>query len=305
MAKQGHVDQRLTNLSIQYKQNEFVGHNIFTETPVDKGSDKYLVYSKGNLFQQTDDKLSKNAQANVVQMASSDATYSVNDYGLKGQISSEDIKNADSPLELEADETEVLTSVIALKREVRQIAVVNAMSVNTASPSTKWTASAGTPVSDIEDAIASMFKRANTAIISQPVWDKMKYNADIIAKIGGGFVGLKQATTDMIAELFGLDKVIIGSARKDANKMPLDASLSYAWGKSLVLAYVDPRMSKKIATFGRLFAQKLGNGKTVQVRKWDDPTIGIGGSRIIQVEHASVEKVISEDFGYHLSDCIA
>jgi len=309
MAKFGHIDKRLTDISIQYNQSEFVGQELFPEMPVKKGSDKYLVYAKGNQFQQVDDNLSKNSQANEVQMAFSDETYSVKDYGLKGYVTPEDIANADDPLQPEADEVEVLTSTILLKREIRAKAVCDGMSTNTASPSTKWTFSAGTPVTDIEAGANAMFRRPNIMIVSRPVWDKMKFNADIIAKIGGGFTGLKVATTDMVAQLFGLEKVIVADSKKDANIQPQSASLSYVWGKSVVLAYVDKRNSKKIVTFGRLFSQKLtangGMGRTFQVRTWEDPSTGLGGRKVIQVEHASVEKLISEDFGYHLTDCIA
>ena len=309
MAKFGHIDKRLTDISIQYNQSEFVGGNLFPEMPVAKGSDKYLVYAKGNQFQSVDDNLSKNSDANEVQLGFTEATYSVKDYGLRGYVTPEDIANADDPLAPEADEVEVLTSTILNKREIRIKAVVDTMSTNTASPSTKWTFSAGTPVTDIEAGANAMFRRPNVMIVSRPVWDQMKFNADIIAKIGGGFTGLKMASEAMVAELFGLEKVIVADAKIDANIQPQSASLSYIWGKSVVLAYVDTRNSKKIVTFGRLFAQKMlangGTGNTFQVRTWEDPSKGLGGRKVIQVEHASVETMISEDFGYHLTDCIA
>lgn len=307
MAKFGHIDKRLTDISIQYNQSEFVGQNLFPEMPVKKGSDKYFVYAKGNQFKQVDDNLSKNSEANEVQMAFSDATYSVKDYGLKGYVTKEDIENADDPLQPEADEVEVLTSTILLKRELRMKAVVDGMSTNTASPGVKWTFSAGTPVTDIEAGANAMFRRPNIMIVSRPVWDQMKFNSDIIGKIGGGFTGLKVATTDMVAQLFGLERVIVADAKKDVNIQPQTSSLSYVWGKSVVLAHVDPRNSKKIITFGRLFSQKIGEGtgSTFQVRTWEDPSKGLGGRKVIQVEHASDEKLISEDFGYHLTDCIA
>ncbi len=303
--KFGHIDKRLTDISIQYKQSEFRASAVFPELPVNKGSDKYLVYAKGNLFQNVNDEMSKNGEADELQFAFSDATYSVKDRGLKGFVTQDDIDNADDPLQPEADEVEVLTSVILLKREIRAKAVIDGMSTNTASPATKWTFAAGDPVSDIEAAANAMFKRPNTMVMSRPVWDLFKFNTNVLAKIGGGFTGLKVATEDMVRQLFGLQSFYVADAKKDANRQPKTASLSYVWGKSTFMAYVDPRQSRKIITFGRLFAKKIGGGPTFQVRTWPEPSKGVGGRKAIQVEHQSVEHMVSEDFGYHLTDCIA
>lgn len=302
--KFGHVDQRLTDVSIAYKQDAFVAQVLFPERPVVKGADLFTVYKKGNAFQVVDDKLAKNADANELQMATSTDTYSVKDYGLRGFITQDDIDNADDPLKPEMDETEALTDAILLGREIRAAAVVSAMSVNTAAVSTKWSTTS-TPITDIEAAANAMFVRPNVMVVSRPVWDALKFNANILAAIGGGFTGLKVATTDMVAQLFGLERVVVAGARKSSTKAPKDPSLSYVWGKSTVLAYVPRALGLKAAVFGALFAKKIAGSATFQVRKWDDPTKGVGGRRVIQVEHQSVEKLIAEDFGYHLSACIA
>jgi hypothetical protein len=98
---------------------------------------------------------------------------------------------------------------------------------------------------------------------------------------------------------------VIGSARKNANKKPLDPSLSRVWGKSVILAYVDNRRGRDVQTFGKTFAQRLTGGQTFRTREWFDPTRGVEGGTWVQVEHRSVEKLISEDFGWYLSDCIS
>lgn len=304
--KKGHVDARLTDVSIQYKQGDFVSDMVFPEMPVVKGADEITVYHKANLFQTPDDHVAKSAEARRVLMSSSTSPYSVIDRALKGEVTETDYLNADNPLDPEIDETEVVTASILLNREIRAHAVAMAIT-NTGSPSTKWTASAGDPVSDIEDAISDMFARPNTIIFSYPVWQQFKYNTNVIAKIGGGFTGLKMATEEMVKGLFGVDFVRVANSRKGANKVPATgaSTLSYVWGKDVMLCYTDPRNARKMATFGRLYAQKFDGGQTFRVRKFRDENAGVGGTTVIQVEHRSVEKVIAEDFGYSLTDCIA
>lgn len=300
--KKGHIDQRLTDVSIAYKNAEFVGGYLFPEKPVVKGADEFTVYKKGNAFQVVDDKMAKFGEASELQIATTTDTYSVKPYALKGFVAQEDIDNADDPLSPEADETEALTNAILLNREIR-CATLAATNSNTAAASAKWDTANGDPVSDIEKACAAMFQRPNTIVISQPVWNAMKFNAKLLAYFGGGSQNLKMATAEMISALFGIQNVVIGGARKSGTKMPKDPSLSYVWGAGCYLGYVVAPALKQ-PTFGCLFSQKINGGSTFQVRKWFEEDRGVGGTSVVQVEHLSVEKIIAEDFGYYISACV-
>jgi hypothetical protein len=299
----------LTDVSVQYKNGSFVGAAVFPEIPVVKGSDKFTVYEKGNMFITEDDTIGKTGDASVIMGGSDTDTYSVQDHALKGFVTEEDRDNADVPLNPEIDITEQLTGAILLNREVRIHTAISGIS-QTTSPGTKWATSTGTPVTDIEAACVACFQRPNVCIISKPVWDKMKYNAELLGTIGGGFAGLKMARIDQIKELFGFDTVLIADARKNtvrAKNATTSATLSYIWGKDVFVGYVDPRATLKSCTFGKLMAQRLGGtgGPTFRVRKWNEPGKGVGGRDWIQVEHRSIEKIVCADVGYYLSACIA
>lgn len=303
MAVKGHINKRLSDVSIQTPQGEFVGQHLFPELPVDKGSDEYTIYDKGNLFKNVDDTMSKMSEAKLVQMAETNASYTCKDRALAGFVAQTDMDNADDPLNPKMDETEVVTSAILLNREIRHAALATSLS-NTSSPVTKWSAG-GTPVKDVQNAIDSLIVAPNTAIISKPVFDALKFNSDVLAKYQGGNTGIQKATIEMLKTLWDLDNIYIGDAQKNATKATKDPVLSRVWGKSMILARVSPRMSKKTQTLGWTFAQKINGRKTFQVREIDEPKKGVGGGMLIQVEHRSIEKIVAQDFGYHLSDCIA
>lgn len=304
MAKLGHISQRLSDIAINYPQGAFVSQYLFPEVPVDKGSDYYTIYNKGNLFQAPDDTISKTGEAREVQLDSGTAEFIVKDRALKALVPQGDIDNADDPLDPQIDKTEVVTQSILLNREIRAQALAASLTTNTSSPSTKWDAANSTPIADIEAAANGMFIRPNTLVMGKQVWDTLKFHADILAAFGGGFSGIKMATLEMIKALFSLDYVVVGSARRSTAKMPKTPSLSYVWGDACHLAYTDNRKAKNIQTFGKLFSQKINKGKTFQTRTWDLPNRGVGGSKAVQVEHKSVEKIIAEDFGWYLSDCL-
>lgn len=303
--KEGHINQRLSDIAFAYKQEGFAGQFLFPEHPVDKGADEYTQFSKGNMFKNVNDVMGKFSEANLVQMSEATATYVAKNYALKGRVAQEDINNADDVLQPKSDKVEVVTSALLLQREIRMQAVAASLTTNKATPSPLWSAGSSTPVLDIEAAANAMFIRPNTLIISRPVWDILKFHAEVLSFFGGGWTSTKMATIEMMKQLFGVDEVIIAGARKNAAKDPNAVALSRVWGKNVHLAFVDPRKGRDIQTFGKMFAQKLDGGKTFQTREWERPEMGVGGSVEVQVEHTSTEKLISEDFGYFLDGCIA
>jgi hypothetical protein len=305
MAKQGHIDQRLTDVSVQYKNGEFVAQQFCPEVPVKFGSDKYTTYDKGNMFISKDDTMSKEGEANIIQGGTSTATYSVNDYGLKSFVNDTDRRNADAPLNPEIDVTEMLMQAIMLQREIRVAALFAGLGSSLyTTPGTKWAPTTGTPVTDIDTVIASMFYPPKIMGIVQTVWDKIKRNTEVLALIGGGNPAIKMATAQMFKDYFQLDNFFIINNKKNTAKAGNTASLSQVWGNSVAMAYVNPTMNVKSATFGKIFAQRQSNGATFQVRKWEDPNRGVGGSTVIQVEHQSTEKVVCTDLGAMLHTCL-
>lgn len=306
MAKQGHIDQRLSDVSVQYKNDAFIGDAFCPEVPVKFGSDKFTTYDKGNMFINKDDTLAKEGEAPLIQGGTDTDTYSVMDHGLKGIVNSTDRRNADNPLNPEIDTTEMLMSAIMIQREIRIAALFAGLGSSLyTTPSTKWTPTAGTPITDIETVIASMFRQPNVMAIAKPVWDKIKRNTEVIALLGGGITTLKQATTAMFMDYFQLDRFEIVNCKYNSAKAGNTASLSQIWGKSVAFAYVDRSAGIKGCTFAKLFAQRQDNGQTFQVRRWEDPNRGVGGSTVIQVEHQSIEKVVCSDLGGMLYTCIA
>lgn len=304
MAKQGHIDQRLSDVSINYPQTGYVAQALFPERPVMKGSDIFTTYNKINLFQTPDDNVGKYAEANELKIGTGTDTYSVANRALKGFVAEEDRDNYDDPLNAEIDETEALTSAILNNREIRAHAVATSIS-NTSSPTTKWDDTGATPIADIQAAKNAMFMDPNIIVMSEEVWIVLKNHSTIIERFGGGFTNTKVVTLEMLAAIFEVDRIVVAKARKSTTKPKNAATLARIWGDDVILAYVDPRgLGRKRPTFGCLFAQKLGGGPTFRVRRWDAQEKGVGGATTIQVEHRSIEKVIAEDFGYYLSNVL-
>jgi len=306
MAKLGHVDQVLTDVSVKFNQTEFVHDMLCPEKPVKFGSDKFITYNKRNNFKNPDDTLSKTGGANTLRIGHGTDTYSVDDHGLIGYVNEQDRLNADDPLNPEIDLTEDLTAAILLNREVRcyDKAIADAAAAsNTASPSTKWNAG-GDPIVEIHVIMDKLFIRPNKIAISRPVWNVLRTHPKVLDKFGGGNAANLLATQNLVRDLLEVEELRVAEARRDTTKANNTENLVRVFGKDIVFAFVNPRDTLKTITWARLYAQMLKSGSTFQVRKWRKEGRGIGGSDAIQVEHSSVIKTVTTELVGTLTDCV-
>jgi len=310
--KTGHINKRLSNVSYNFPQSDYVFPMFVPEQPVTFGSDDYTIFDKQNDLQAPDDRIGKFGEANEIKWAEDVETYSVENRALKGYVASEDMDNADDPLEPQITETETITAAILNRKEQRAFALATSLITNTATPATKWNVG-GTPVQDVQDMQDALWKEGNTMIIAKRVFDVMKFHPDIIAKLGGGFTNVQMARLSMFAELFGIpvDRIKIANAKISNKKPPQALGVGFTdsprvWDNEILICWTNPQQTRKTQTFATTFAQKLkGTGNTMQTRTWTDPNKGVGGAEVIQVEHRSIEKVISEDFGFILTDILS
>lgn len=305
MSKVLHVNRLLTNIAVKYRNPGLVGDALFPVLPVNEKSDDYLVFKKADRFTPVDDRLGPKAEAREVDWASNTETYACKNHGLKDFVSNEDIANADAPIKPETETTEFLTDLILLNREIRIRDKALALSQN-ATPSTKWSAASGSdPVGDIEAAIDGCFIRPNVMVIPRSVMKVLKWHAGLVDAIK--YVGVGKVTAQHIADLFDVEKVLVADAKVNTEKKGKTPVFADLWGKNVVMAYVDPKAGINSVTFGRTFSWKFASagGQVFQVRRWEDPTRGISGGNVIQVESSTDEKVVAADCGYLLKDVIA
>ena len=112
-----HVNKALTNISVKYNFAEGIADSVFPTAPVQKESDLYFVYDIGN--RRLPETLRANrAEANEISHSYSTSSYTLEEHALKELISDRDRGNADAPLDLDVDTTEILTEKILIRREV-------------------------------------------------------------------------------------------------------------------------------------------------------------------------------------------
>ena len=121
-----HIDRALTNLSIAYRNPEFVADMVAPILPVEKRSDKWFVYSseaflRGSAVDANGKALSirvPGAEANEVDFTLSTSTFFCDEYAQSTLVPYENVQAADARLQPFIDATEMLTDRVMLDNEI-------------------------------------------------------------------------------------------------------------------------------------------------------------------------------------------
>ena len=273
-----HIDVVLQNISIAWPNNGFVGEALYPKVPVRKQSDKYYIFGRETFsVDPGGDVRAPGTVANEIPgLTVSLDSYFAKEHALQIPITDEERENADAPLSPDRDGTELVTSKIWLGREVAMQAQVgtaanygSGYSV-TLSGTSQWSDYTNSdPIGDFRAGFrkihAGLFIEPNTAVIPYQVLSILEDHPDFIERIKYSERGV--LTAEIIASILGVQKVIVPGIGINTANPGQTASLSYLWGKDVILAYVPERPGLKIPAFGYEFCWTYG-GSPQAVEKW-------------------------------------
>lgn len=312
-----HIDKALSNISIGYTNESFIGDKIFKPINVNKQSDKYYVYGMER-FRTHDDHRAPGTEANEISWTLSDDQYFCEGHALRHAIADEEKQNADDEFDLESEGTELVTEGILLNKEIdASNKVLDATNYHSdlkvtlgASGTFKWSDYQDSdPILDIQKAREAIHRksgiRANTLIMSEPVMNVLKLHPKLIEVIK--YVQRGIVTEELMATAFGVDQILVGSALKSDVSNPGQATpggvetLNYIWGNSVVLAYIPPRPGKKTIGLGYSFMWNKDGAGAVQVRKWYET-----GRRatVVEAERWYSQKMVSNVSAFLFQDAV-
>jgi hypothetical protein len=257
------VDQILSNLSIAYKNSAYVADEIFPALPVKFQSGKHFEYDRGR-FRVTDSLRGAGARSKeVTHNITVGDPYFCEDHALKEFVADEDVDNAVPPADPFVDTTENVTErhFIAKEKELADMLTsTGVLTQNTTlSGTSQWSDfSNSNPITVVKDAKqtihAAVHVDPNTMILGKPVVDKLMDHPAIVERIKYSQLGV--TTNDLLARIFGIERVIVAAAGYNTTKEGQADSMSYIWGKDAVLAYISPRVAPKTITLGLTYQWK-------------------------------------------------
>ena len=218
-----HVDQALTNVSIAYAQEQksFVASRIFNSINTSHLSNKYHVFNKDQWLRSEAGLRATGAPTRGANFTLSTGTFSCQQYGIHLDVDDYVVSNADAGVDILTSATQYVTEKLLQKRDEVFAAAAFTTSTWTGStsgsditPSTKWSASGGTPIKDIADQQAAVHAKTgrtpNVLLIGKDVFAALRDSDDLLDRVKFTERGI--VTTDLMASLFGVDEVIVANS---------------------------------------------------------------------------------------------
>lgn len=311
----------LSAFALEYRNADFIGDKVFPIIESETKDIRYGSLDKLNMFQNIDDALARDGEANEVGFSAGLKYAMMNDYALKTTISRETTADAESFLNVAMDQVAILTAVLALRREYRQANLLYSKLVSASRNAAggNW-ADYSSSAPDIVNIIRNKRNNAlyayDTLVVPKQVYIWLERAPSLVNQWFVGNTGTKILDKKQVAECLGFkeENILIPDARLASAKRPTSlgdtdlSSLDRIWGPHVFLLRtsktIPNRAEPGCAYQYRRRWTKGVVGDNMQTRAWYIPHKGIGGSDVVQTEYQSLDMVLAPEMGYVFTNCL-
>lgn len=301
-----HVDAPMTNLSIAYRNEAYIADRVFPYVKVNKQSDKFFKFDKESWFRDEAGVRAPGTRAPRVEYAITvGGPYACVEYAAAKGIPDEIVANADNPLAPDREGTEFVTDKLLLKleRDVADLLFTAANWTNSGAPSNgQWDLDSSDPIADItgssgvrETMRQSIGCYPNTMVMGATVWAALQRHPDILDRVKYTQLGI--VTEALVAQLFQVQRLLVGTAIYNSAPEGSSSSLGDIWGKFVWLGWVPPAAGLMIPAAGYTFVWK--DRQVERFREDQEKQDVVTASMNWDV------KVTSADSGYLLTSVVA
>lgn len=307
-----HVDAILTNISVAYIQEQaaYIASRVFPIIPVEKQSDKYFTYTKGDWFRDEAQLRAPATESAGSGYTLATSTYSTQVYAFHKDVDDQVRANADTPLNPDRDATQFVTQRMLMRQEVQWTSdfFTTGVWANDVTPATLWSNyTSSDPIGDIETGKATMLNNTgflpNTMVMGYEVFRQLRHHPDIVDRVK--YTSAENVTEDILARYFGVDRILVARAIRNTGAEGAANSFSNIAGKNAALYYVAPTPGLLTPSAGYSFAWRGvsdGMGANIGITRFRMPELRADR---IEAQMAWDNKVIASDLGYFFSACVA
>lgn len=300
-----HIDKVLTNMALGYRPEGFIADRILPTVEVQKQTDLYTVFDRGDRMRRQDTKRTPGAEAHLRFEDVGSDTYHCSNYALKDKVTIEDRSNADPFFitNLLNAKTELLLDDLMLDEEVRVASLVttttNVGSFNAVSSA--WNG-AGDPIGDINTTIDNVHYAngvmPNRVVFGIEAWKSFRRDSTIRNLIFGTNNGGGYPNTAQVAQLLDIDEVLVGGSFQNTAQKNQTESLSTIWGENVLVHYSPSRPSIQRPSFGYRFRWVKSGlpNRTVERHPYDTRK----KAEEVEVGYYQDEKVTTASYGHLL-----
>lgn len=304
------TEQFLSNLSVQYANDDYIGLMLMPFSPVNKLSGKYPIYQEAYRMEGPDDEMNGRSDANEIDDGERlEGTYDCKGRSLKNTLDWVTMENQDEPFDEMVDLTTALADVVAVKRENRIATVLttsgnyNSANVIPVGASDRFdSAGGGDPIGVMQQMNAALWKGRGPARTyfwtSLEVWNVIQRHPQILDLCKHTKEGLAQPGS--VAGYFGWDGILVSSARRRTSKKGQTATYGRMYGNNMGICRVAVTPSKRNAVFGHTMSWR-----GVRTRVTYKQDMFTDGGYVAKTSHHEDYKVIANKAGVLVTTPIA
>lgn len=306
------IDPVLTQLAQGYKQSGMVGQALFPKVNVGQRAGKILTFGKEDFMLYSSGR-APGENTKRVQFGYSGGNFALVDYSLEGAVPIEVYQEGVAGnngwsidhFNLASNKVQAIMDLrleYACATIARTAASYGAGNKVTLAGTSQWSDFTGTsqPIQNIETAKeavrAATGKRPNTVVMGAAVMAKLRQHPIIVDRMK--YTGRDIATVEILASLFGVDKVLVGDAiySNDAGTAFTDV-----WGKDVVVAYTDTATVAEMGAPSYGYNYNLGGYPLVEVPYFDRNA----KSWFVPVTRSEAPVLASALAGYLITNAVA
>lgn len=304
------VDPVLSTVAQGFKHSGMVASALFPQVPVPLRGGNIITFGRED-FMLYNSARAPGEDTKRVQFGRLGSPYALVDYSLEGMLPKEiqeEAENGGFTIDEAGVTIRKVDALMALRLEkqaadlARNAASYQAANKVTLAGASQWSDYGATsnPSANIETAKeavrAAVGKRANTVVLGAAVYRSVRQHPLIIDRIK--YTSRDSATPALLAELWGVDQVLIGDAifSNDAGN-----AFSDVWGKDVVVAYTEVATLADMGTPSYGYTYNLNGYPLVEVPYYERRP----KSWIFPVTRAESPVIASVNAGYLITAAVA
>lgn len=321
-----HVNTPLTNISIAYMQSaaNFIGTSAFPNIPVQKQSDRYYTYDRGDFNRdEMQERAPGTESAGGGYNVDSTPTYFCRVYAFHKDVHDQVRANADSALAPDREATQFVTQKAMIKREKVWAASyfktgvwgkdINGVASGASAGTSEihWSDASSTPIESVRAAKRAVLEKTgyepNKLILGKPVYDALLDHVDIIDRLKYGQTSGAPAMANRarLAELFEVDEIMVSKAIENTAAEGASETSAFILGKHALLCYATPTPGLQTPTAGYTFSWTGYMGASsdgVRIKQFRMENLE---SDRVEIQMAFDCKLVGSDLGYFWNGIVA
>jgi hypothetical protein len=242
-----HVDQLLTNVAINYRPEGMIADQLAPVIPVQKETDSYPIFNRGEVFAIEKTLRARGQQANRITRSVSSSQYACKNYALAYDTPVEDRANMDAiwQFNTEAGQVQYLTDKLMLDYDRRTLLLVRNNVGTTFLAGSSWVGptngDAFSQIVQMQEQIKNLTaQRPNSLLFGWKAWQQFRRNTPARNLIkgtnnGGGLINKQQAM-----DLFEVERLLVAEAFYNPANENQTATFSTVFPADAVVAYFAP-----------------------------------------------------------------